>query len=95
VSSDGFSPPLGLGVEVPAGGGERGVTEDVSQFDDVGAVLDRLRGERVAQGVHRRSLGHGGTQPRPPVDPPSRYWIRPRVSRVPSALACGKRRRGR
>ena len=42
--------------------------EDVAEFDEVGAVLDRLRGERMAQGRHQRSLGHRGAEPRPLVD---------------------------
>jgi len=47
-----LSESLGAGVEVAARGGERGVAEDVSQLDDVGAVLDCLRGERVAHCLH-------------------------------------------
>src|SRR5262245_4738580 len=43
VRGDGFSQAAGLGVEVAAGCCERGVPEEVSELDDVGAVGDRDR----------------------------------------------------
>jgi hypothetical protein len=42
--------------------GERGVAQYVAQFDDVGAALDRLGGERVAQRVDERAGWDGGAQ---------------------------------
>src|SRR4051812_10097956 len=46
------------GVEVATGGVERCVPQELLQLDDVDAVVQSARGERVTQRVHERPGGY-------------------------------------
>jgi hypothetical protein len=69
MAFDDVSEALGAGVDVATGGVEGGVAEQGLELDDVGAGLQGVGGEAVAQGVDHAPGGDAGPDAGSGVEP--------------------------